>query len=98
MNPEIAARLAGCHIQVLSDTKEHYLFARENCIALVERAADGFGSIGSTGLMTESGLAYLVWRDNRAILVGKGRETLAEPAQVEAVHRFSEDLKSVLSG
>jgi hypothetical protein len=32
------------------------------------------------------------------VLLGKGREALAEPAQVEAIQRFSEDLKTALGG
>jgi hypothetical protein len=64
----------------------------------VERTEAGFGSIGSTGVMTEAGLAYLVWREGRAVLLGKGSEALAEPAQVEAIRRFSEDLKTALGG
>ena len=96
MTAGIAARLARCHIQLVSEAKAHFLFTRDECIALVERTGDGFGSIGSTGLMTQSGLTYLVWREGRALLVGKGGETAAEPAQVEAIRRFSEDLKAAL--
>ncbi len=61
-------------IRLLSETPSHYLFARDNCIALVERAPSGFGSIGSTGVFTGRGLAYLVWRAGRAFLAGKGFE------------------------
>ena len=96
MTAEIAARLARSHIQLAADAKAHGLFTRDSCIALVERTGDRFGSIGSTGLMTPSGLAYLVWRDGHALLVGKGGETAAEPEQVEAIRKFSEDLKAAL--
>ena len=94
MSPEIADRLAALNIQILAEANKHFLLAREMCVALVERTESGFGSIGSTGVMTETGLAYLVWRGERAVLVGKSGEQPAEAAQVEAIRRFSSDLKS----
>jgi hypothetical protein len=52
-------------------------------------------SLGSSGLMTESGLAYLVWREQRAYLATHGgAERPASAEQVEAISRFSEDLKN----
>jgi hypothetical protein len=96
VNPVIADRLASLGIQVLSEGDKVFLFARDTCIALVERREAGIGSIGSTGVMTETGLAYLVWRGGQAKLVGKGGEQAAADAQVEAIRRFSEDLKAAL--
>jgi len=72
------------------------MFARDNLIALVERTPEGFGSIGSTGVWTERGIAYLIWREDRAYLAGKGFEQPATEDQMAAVRRFSEDLKGVL--
>jgi len=46
---------------------------RDNCIAAVgssEAAARG-GNQGSTGMMTEQGLAYLVWREGRPYLAAR---------------------------
>ena len=97
MSPAIANRLTSLNIQVLAEGKAHYLFGRDLCVALVERTEAGFGSIGSTGVMTEQGLAYMVWRDGHARLVAKGNDCPAETGQVEAVQRFSEDLKHALS-
>jgi hypothetical protein len=97
VKPETAARLANSAIQLVSETAGLCLFTRENCLALVERSGPGFGSIGSTGVMTESGLAYLVWRDGRARLKAKGADTEPSPAQVEAIRQFSEDLKKALA-
>jgi hypothetical protein len=97
VSPAVAERLANRNIQVAAEATGHYLFVRENFIALVERKADGFGSIGSTGIMTETGLAYLIWREDRPLLVGKGTETIAEPSQVDAIRQFSEDLKAALA-
>jgi hypothetical protein len=87
--------LGSTGIQLLAETATHYLFARDNLVALVERTPDGFGSIGSTGLMTERGLAYLVWREEQVFLAGKGFEQQATDEEVAAVERFSADLKSL---
>ena len=94
---DAAARFTGHGIQLLAETNGRCLFARGVCIALVERTETGFGSIGSTGLLTGSGLAYLVWRDGRALLAAKGVEMPAEPEQVEAIRQFSRDLKEALA-
>ncbi len=48
-------------------------------------------------MMTEQGLAYLVWRDGQPFLAAKGSETPATPEQVEAIRRFSQDLNSALN-
>ena len=98
MKPQTAARLANNNIQLASETGGRCLFTRENCLALVERNGAGFGSIGSTGIMTEGGLAYLFWRDGRALLKAKGAETEASSAQVVAIRQFSQDLKTALAG
>jgi hypothetical protein len=88
--------LGSSGIQLLSETPAYAIFARDNLIALVERTAAGYGSVGGTGVMTERGLAYLVWRDGQAFLTGKGFEEAATEQQVAAVQRFSEDLKGAL--
>ncbi|HTP36546.1 MAG TPA: hypothetical protein VMJ75_30430 [Candidatus Acidoferrales bacterium] len=67
------------------------IYVRENCIAVV-----GGGTQGSTGMLTPQGLAYLIWRDGRPLLASKSIETPATPEQVEAVRKFSEDLKAAL--
>jgi hypothetical protein len=91
VTPEILARLAGCRIELVAEARGISVFARQECLALVQG-----DSIGSSGIMTESGLAYLVWRDGRAWLVSKGSEVAAAPAEVETIRRFSEDLKRAL--
>ena len=97
MTPPVADRLARLSIQIAAEAEKHFVLVRDNCVALVERTESGYGSIGSTGMMTEAGLAYLVWRDRRPMLAGKSGEHPAEAAQVEAIRRFSEDLKSALA-
>ena len=88
MDPESAG------IQLLSESRGYSLFARDNLVALVARTSGGQASIGSTGMWTERGIAYLIWREGRAYLAGKGFEQPATEDEVEAVRRFSEDLKA----
>ena len=67
------------------------LYVRGNCVAAVG------GTQGSTGIMTEQGLAYLIWRDGVALLAAKGIEIPASSEQVDEIRQFTEDLKSALT-
>jgi hypothetical protein len=97
VNPEVAARLENLRIQWFASEKGYTLFTRDNCAAIGREQPDGF-SVGSSGMMTESGFAYLVWRDGRAFFAAHGGiETLAVAEQVEAVRQFSNDLKVALA-
>lgn len=96
MTPEIAARLDLNGIAMAAQARDYCMFARGNCVALVQVVEEKFTSIGSSGLMTEKGLAYLVWRDGQAMLSSHGSQSAADPEQVEEIRRFSEDLKRTL--
>ena len=96
MKREVTERLLSLQIQIVSETKSHYVFARDNCIALVDRTHSGLGCIGGTGLMTEAGLCYLMWKETGPTLKGKSGERIATPAEVSAAQQFSRDLKSAL--
>ena len=47
-------------------------------------------------MMTEQGLAYLIWRDGDAFLKSKTGETAATEEQVSTIRRFSKDLEAAL--
>jgi hypothetical protein len=96
VSPELAARLASHNIELTLEGAEFSIFTRENCVAVVRNVA-GEVNLGSSGMMTESGLAYLVWREGEPRLVSKGIDLPADAVQVETLRRFSEDLKSVLN-
>ena len=96
MIPQIEASLAALDIQLVGEAKGFLIFSRGNCIAIAYSTKNGFSSLGSSGMMTEAGLAYLVWRGDRPVLVGKGVEQPADPQHVECIQQFSRDLKSAL--
>ena len=77
------------------------LYVRDNCVAAAGGSNPGINNpginLGSTGMMTVQGLAYLVWRDGQPYLAAKGSETPATPEQVETIRKFSEDLNNALN-
>ena len=90
-------RLAAAGIQVLpAELPQHFAFERDGFVCLVERAEDGFGQIGTPGLMTDYGFAVLVWRGAEAWFVAKGFEQRATAEQVEALRAFAADLEASL--
>jgi hypothetical protein len=92
-------RLAAVGIQLLPavELTTHYVFERDGFVALVERTQDGFGGIGSAGILTGSGFAALIRRGDRSYFVARGFEQEAQPDQAEALRQFSADLKSALA-
>ena len=85
------SRLEDLGIRKMVEGPAVSLYVRGNCVAAVG------GSQGSTGYMTESGLAYLVWRDGVALLASKGAEVPATAEQAQEIQQFTEDLKLALS-
>jgi hypothetical protein len=78
------------NIRLMAEGPSVSIYVRDNCIAAVGETQ------GSTGLMTDQGLAYLVWRGGQAFLAGKGGELPATPEQVELIRNFSRDLAAAL--
>jgi len=96
VSPEIAARLDALDIRLMAEAQAYSMFVRGDCLALACRGPQGFASLGSSGMMTAQGLAFLVWREGQPLLVAKESEAPAKPDQVEKIRRFSADLKSAL--
>jgi hypothetical protein len=98
VNALLIQELASRGIAIMSEGQNFCLFVREGCLAMVPRGvtASGFAGIGSTGLSTDDGLLYLVWREEQPMLVGSGIEIPATSEQVEKVQGFSADLKAAL--
>ena len=91
-------RLAAAGIQLLPavEITTHYVFERDGFVALVERTADGFGGVGSAGILTGAGFAALIRRGERSYFVARNFEREAWQEQVEALRRFSSDLTAAL--
>ena len=93
MPPAVKAHLAALGIQVAAETPAHYLLTRDNLIALLEHTTL---IAGSTGMLTDQGLAYLIWHDSQPYLKSKSAEIAATEEQVTAIRQFSRDLQSAL--
>jgi hypothetical protein len=96
VNPEIAARLEALGFQWSWNAKGWAMFIRDECVAIASTDEHGFIGLGSSGMMTEQGLAYLIWRDGAPLLAAKEGERPAEADQVEKIRKFSGDLKAAL--
>ena len=88
--------VAGMQLLSLPDISTHYVFERAGFAALVARTPEGFGSVGSAGLLTAGGFAALVWRGGQPCFVRKGVDLPASAAQVEALRAFASDLEQAL--
>ena len=90
-------KIAAAGIQLIpTELSSHFLFERDGFVALVERKEDGFGNIGSAGLMTDHGLAVLVWRGANGFFVGRGFEQEATAEQIDRLRAFADDLRNAL--
>ena len=92
-------RLVAAGIQLLPTVEitKHFVFERDGFVALVERRGEGFGGIGSAGLLTEKGIAPLVLRGSASYFVAKGFEQSATAEEVDGIRRFQADLRFALS-
>jgi hypothetical protein len=90
-------RLARAGIQTIpAELDTHYILERDGFLALVERREDDFGGAGAAGLLTERGLAPLVWREDRGFFVVRGFEREATPEDVTRLRAFQRDLEDAL--
>ncbi|WP_031495631.1 hypothetical protein [Bryobacter aggregatus] len=96
---QILQRLASANIQLLPTVEltQHFVFERDGFIALVERRETGFGNIGAPGILSEKGMAQLVWRGETAFFIARGFERPAAPEEVEKLRSFAADLKNSLT-
>jgi len=98
---EALERLAAASINLIPlDLDGYYAFERDGFMALVQRRKDdGFGQVGTAGLLTESGLSPLVWRGDQPVFTSRAsHDSPATPSQVETLRRFQTDLQTALHG
>jgi hypothetical protein len=92
-------KLVTADIQLLAlpEITTHFGFERDGFIALVERSNDAFGRIGAAGLLSEKGMAALIWRNGSPYFVAKGFEQPATDTDIERLRAFQRDLEASLS-
>lgn len=91
-------KLVDFSIQLLPipEIETHFVFERDGFAALVERRENDFGRVGTAGLLSERGIAPLVWRGDAAFFVAKGIERLATAEQIQQLRSFQADLAAAL--
>ena len=68
---------ANIELLPLAEISTHFVFHRDGFAALVDRVRDDFGKVGAAGLLTDRGIAPLVWRRHDAFFVLKDFEAPA---------------------
>ncbi len=93
---ELLAQL-GIEPMSVPGQERHTFFVRGEFAVVVERTREGaFGRVGTAGLMSERGLAMLVWRGDKPFFVVRNYEAEATPEAVEALRAFTADLERIL--
>ena len=92
-------KLVDANIELLPipEITTHFVFHRDGFAALVDRFQDNFGKVGTAGLLTDRGIAPIIWRDEQAFFVLKDHEQPATSLQVERLRAFQKDLESALA-
>ena len=94
MDLSLFERLAelGFEAAPLPNVASHLVLQRNGVAALIPVWNGEIGKPGAAGVITEAGLAVLVWRGADAWFVARGFERRAEGGVVEELRRFSADL------
>ncbi len=92
-------KLAAAGIELVPSlaVPQYFVFTRDGFVSLVERKGDGFGAAGAPALVTEHGLAMLIWRGEQGFFVAKNHEQPATAGQIAALRRFAADLAAALA-
>ena len=95
----VEEKLTAAGIELLDvDVRKHRIAMRGIYIALIEHSPErGFGKAGTAGLLTESGLAPLVWVDGSARFRARGVDQPATDEQIAELRAFQSDLDKALS-
>lgn len=97
MKPDLAAKLAAKGIEeVPLPMDRHVIVARGPYATLIERRGERIGRAGSPGMLTEKGMAMLVWREGKPLFVARGLEREATEEQVAGLRAFAADVEEAL--
>jgi hypothetical protein len=92
-------RIAAAGIQIIPtpEVPTHFVFERDGCVVLVERRGEGFGAVGSPGMLSShGGFAALVEQNGRPWFIAKGEKREAQPGEAEAARRLFNEVKGAL--
>jgi hypothetical protein len=83
MPQDVLSRLTALGIEPIDlDLKRHTMVHRDGFVALIERTrVGGYRAAGTAGLLTERGLAPLVWRGEEAWFITRGSQVRATADQ-----------------
>ena len=93
-------RLAALGFEVVPlEVRGHCVLGRGGFAALAEvTRAGSLGRVGAGGLITEHGLAPLVWQGEEAWFTTRKGARVAAPDEVAALRQFQTDLESAIRG
>lgn len=84
------------HLVPLQGLENYYVFARERFVALVRKTGEGFGPVGSAGLLTEQGMAVVIWKHGKPYFVAKNWQSEATEEEIARLRKFANDLEQVI--
>jgi|ERR1700733_2900548 len=89
--------LAGFELKVFDRFPKCVGVVRDNCIALLLPSPDGLQLLGTPGWLMGEALGVLVESRGRKVFQAKQEIIEATPERLEALKRFREDLKELLT-
>ena len=89
--------LAGFELKVFDRFPRCVGVVRDNCIALLLPSPDGLQLLGTPGWLMGEALGVLVESGGRKVFQAKQEIIEATPERLEALRRFREDLKELLT-
>jgi hypothetical protein len=89
--------LAGFELQTFDRYASSVGVIRDGCIALLRATPTGLEMIGTPGWRMGEVLGVLVERDGKQVFQAKSEIVEATPERLEALNRFREDLKQLLT-
>ncbi len=88
--------IAGFDLQTFDRFPKAIGVLRDGCIAFLVPGVDGLQILGNVGWRMGESLGPLVQRGDRRVFVHKDEVLEATPERLEALERFTADLKAVL--
>jgi hypothetical protein len=93
-------RLEAVGIRLIASWEDthHFAFERGGYLALVALEPGRPARVGGAGLLTEKGLAPLIWKGDKPFFVAREFEQMAGDGEIESLRLFQRDLADALAG